>query len=220
MKPTHSPLPSTAARAFTSLELLVVLASMLIVAALILPAFVPRRCNCVRANCVNNLKQVGLAFRIWSEDNNNKFPMDPSIDLGSNKELINGTNTFAYFQLMSNELSTPKIIVCPEDKKRHAATNFDTDLDNSKLSYFAGLDASTNSPAMLLSGDRHLAVGKSARSGILNLTTKQEVGWTRANHKGLGNVVLVDGSVQQFTTAQLRKALASTGVTTNRLTFP
>jgi prepilin-type processing-associated H-X9-DG protein len=146
--------------------------------------------------------------------------MDPSIDLGSNKELINGTNIFVYFQSMSNELSTPKIIICPEDKKRHPATNFDADLDNSKLSYFVGLDANTTSPAMFLSGDRHLAVGKSARSGILNITTNQEVGWTKANHKGLGNVVLVDGSVQQFTTAQLRKALANTGVTTNRLSFP
>ena len=45
--------------------------------------------------CVNNLKQIGLAARIWATDNNNIFPPD--------------------FISMSNELATPKILLCPAD---------------------------------------------------------------------------------------------------------
>jgi hypothetical protein len=53
-----------------------------------------------RVRCVNNLKQVGLAFRIWAGDNKEKYP-----------------NSYA---VMSNELSTVKILVCPSDKARQA----------------------------------------------------------------------------------------------------
>jgi hypothetical protein len=51
-----------------------------------------------RIQCVNNLKQIGLAMRVWEGDNNDKYP--PSI------------------LLASNELSTTKVLVCPSDKAR------------------------------------------------------------------------------------------------------
>ena len=51
-----------------------------------------------RIQCVNNLKQVGLAFRIWAGDNQDKYPTTLNV--------------------MSNELSTTKILVCPSDKAR------------------------------------------------------------------------------------------------------
>jgi len=51
-----------------------------------------------RIQCVNNLKQVGLAFRVWAGDNTNKYPTS--------------------LVVMSNELSTTKILVCPSDKER------------------------------------------------------------------------------------------------------
>ena len=51
-----------------------------------------------RIQCVNNLKQVGLAIRVWAGDNNEKYPTS----------LI----------VMSNELSTTKVLICPSDKAR------------------------------------------------------------------------------------------------------
>ena len=53
-----------------------------------------------RIQCVNNLKQIGLAFRIWGGDNKDKYPTS--------------------LVVMSNELSTTKILVCPSDKARQA----------------------------------------------------------------------------------------------------
>jgi tetrahydromethanopterin S-methyltransferase subunit F len=54
-----------------------------------------------RIKCVNNLKNVGLAARIWATDNGDKLPKD--------------------FLTMTNELSTPKILICPSDPARTQA---------------------------------------------------------------------------------------------------
>jgi hypothetical protein len=54
--------------------------------------------------CINNLKQFGLAVRVWALDNNDSNP--PNV------------------LCMSNELSTPKILVCPADTNRQVATDW------------------------------------------------------------------------------------------------
>ncbi|HWD94787.1 MAG TPA: hypothetical protein VG938_20830 [Verrucomicrobiae bacterium] len=51
-----------------------------------------------RILCVNNLKQLGLAMRVWAGDNGDKYPTS--------------------LVVMSNELSTAKILICPGDKAR------------------------------------------------------------------------------------------------------
>ena len=61
-------------------------------------------------HCINNLKQMGLAVRVWAIDNNDMSPPD--------------------MLSMSNEMSTPKILVCPADQARQPATNL--------ASYYAG----------------------------------------------------------------------------------
>ena len=121
---------------------------------------------------------------------------------------------------MSNELSTPKILVCPEDASRDYATNFTTDFNNQKISYFVGLDADDKSPQMVLSGDDNLAAnGVRVRPGILNLWTNASVGWTAeriGRFHGAGNVVFTDGSAQEKSS---NFNLATVGMT-NRLVIP
>jgi hypothetical protein len=140
---------------------------------------------------------------------------------------------------MSNELSTPKILVCPQDTARHYATNFATDFNNQKISYFVGLDAEDKSPQMILSGDDNLDVnGVRVRPGILNLWTNASVEWTENERHGrdqqwsiqqwsiypqhwrVGNIGLVDGSVLTTSVSTFKSALVNTGVATNRLVIP
>lgn len=135
-------------------------------------------------------------------------------------ELIATGNVAAGYLVMSNELSTPKILRCPADIRRVWATNFSTGFDNSHISYFVGLDAAETEPQMFLSGDDNFAIGGvPVKSGVLQLLTNAPVTWTKTRHKFVGNIGMADGSVQQVITDGLQKALQQAGAT-NRLLIP
>ena len=69
--------------AFTLIELLVVIAIIAILAAMLLPALAAAKRKAQRINCVNNLKEVGLAFRVWEGDNGDQYPMAVSTNGGA-----------------------------------------------------------------------------------------------------------------------------------------
>lgn len=86
---------------YLSLALIPVIA---ILAGLMLPALAKAKEKAQRINCVNNMKQIGLAARMWSNDHGGKFPPD--------------------FASMSNELTNPKILACPGDSSKTRAMNW------------------------------------------------------------------------------------------------
>lgn len=204
---------------FSVLELMVVIVVIAILVALLLPALIIPHDGTIRIKCASNLKQVGLAFRIWEGDNGDRYPM--SFYTNATGPLwMNSTNMFSYFQAMSNELSNPQVIVCPQDKTHRAATNFTTDFNSTRVSYFVGLDADETAPQRILAGDSNLKTDAPLKNGLLELTTNHSISWTRERHGDSGNVALADGSIQQYSSAALREALKHTGLTTNRLLLP
>jgi len=207
-------------RGLTLLELCVVIA--VIIGLAVFFASQPDRnykARALRVQCINNLKQISHGFDAWAGDHGEKFPMEISQTNGGTMEFTTGPNEWRHFQIMSNELVTPWVLICPADSERVRATNFDH-FNNSNLSYFINLDYSRPNPSALWSGDRNLTNGTPIRDGILELTTNKPAAWTAEMHKKVGNLLLFDGSVAQTDKAGLRSAIENSGAATNRLQMP
>jgi prepilin-type N-terminal cleavage/methylation domain-containing protein len=219
-------------KAFTLIELLVVIAIIAILAALLLPALAAAKRKAQRINCVSNLKQVGIAFRLWEGDNGDRYPMAVSTTYNGAKEKIYTMgNPSPYtppatygltnvFVVMSNELSTPKILFCPSDSVRSATTNFVALAnDNQNLSYFVCGDAAEAYPQMIMTGDRNIGTVGSPNvpATMTNVLGVQWTGsasawwaWTSVDmHLRVGNIGMADGSAQQTTVSGLQTALGT-----------
>jgi prepilin-type N-terminal cleavage/methylation domain-containing protein len=179
--------------AFTLIELLVVIAIIAILAAMLLPALAKAKQKAQQINCVNNLKQVGLSFRLWGGDNGERYPMRVSAGEGGPTQqatygslAVGGAalNMYQIYGVMSNELGTPKIVICPSDGDRTARTNFAMTasavatgpngadfVNNGAVSYFVGRDADESNAQQYLAGDRNIGngtawTGTGAPSGV------------------------------------------------------
>jgi competence protein ComGC len=208
-------------RAFTLIEVLVVLGTLAIVILLVLPALRPPSHPAPMARCVQNLQQIGLAFRVWSTDHADRLPMAALTDSNGSLELVSGTNIFRTFQLVSNELNDPKVLLCPVDNRKPPKRDDFATLRSINLSYVLGLDAGQSNPGSVLSGDRNITNAMPAQNGILAVTASFPASWTGTMHKGVGNILRADGSVvRKATSAVLQSALITPTTPTNRLGLP
>jgi len=207
-------------RAFTILDLLM----LVIIITFLLLFYLSHtdrgvRERAFRIQCINNLKQTGMALDTWASDHNEKFPMEISQTNGGTMEFASGANEWRHFQIMSNELVNPMVLRCPADKLRRWTTNLAT-LNNSNISFFINLDYSRPNPHALWSGDRNLTNGLPLHNGVMELSTNPPASWTAEMHKRAGNLLMFDGSVQRVDEAGLRQTVANSGTFTNRLQMP
>jgi prepilin-type N-terminal cleavage/methylation domain-containing protein len=206
-------------RAFSLIELTVVIAVIALLAAIFLPALAMAKQKVKRIGCVNLLKSMGVGFRIFANENGDRFPWQASTNPPERLDLTNAERVASVFLALSNKLATPKILICPADTRMPANTW--GGLTRSNISYFVGLDAGDTFPQMLLAGDRNLTTnGVPAGPGLVRITTPVAWGFTKAMHRHSGNVVLGDGSVQQMSRARLPADVAAGGAFTNRLLIP
>ncbi len=231
--------------AWMRVEIIFVVFIAAFIALMVLPATVcgtGKKVRASRIKCINNLKNVGLAMRVFATDHEDRYPMELPLAQGGTRELVNDpTLVWLHFAAVSNELNTPKLLLCPSDTAGRIETatfdrTFRTSLrqpfsQNAHVSYFLGLDASELNPHSLLAGDRNLdwpeaglAYGTARVTALgTNHSVKASAvgpGWDGNVHKHSGNVVMGDGSVQQFNHHRLREALRDSGDPLNRVAVP
>ncbi|HMJ90982.1 MAG TPA: prepilin-type N-terminal cleavage/methylation domain-containing protein [Candidatus Acidoferrum sp.] len=119
--------PSSHARGFTLIELLVVIAIIAILASLLLPALSRSKERARTVACLSNLKQLGIAVRMYSDENDGKLPIAeqlPSMP-STNPPLPRIADLLAR-HLGYNTNSLPKessVLRCPSDRTQRFEQN-------------------------------------------------------------------------------------------------
>ncbi len=202
--------------AFTLIELLVVIAIIAILAGLLLPTLARGKAQAKGTVCINNLRQAGQAFRIWANDNGAKFPWAIEMSAGGSKDTPDWVD---HFRVCSNELVTPKILVCPMQKDKKPAPDWASAGGFDNVSYFAGLTAEESKPQTLLTGDGNILGGGGGLDPhwSISLGGSIDAAWDGTVHGERGHIARSDGSVQRMNTFGLRDQISAalTGGTTN-----
>ncbi len=129
-----------------------------IIVAMLLPSLLSSRAHAQLTQCTSNMRQVGLALRIWSVDHEGQFPFNLSTNKGGTGELcLPGYDGFdknapAHLMVISNELVTTRVLVCPADESKHPAPDF-AQLTADNISYLLRTGPNvtdTNKSEMLL----------------------------------------------------------------------
>lgn len=198
--PSHNRTP----RAFTLLELVVVLALISVVfSLLLLPAGRKNHLKAASIKCSSNLKQIALSFKMFAADHNGNFPFAAPDSLAYTDD----SQAWLHFMTLSNELGSPKLLICPEDIYNKSSASFFssrtngapdtlTTRKNSAVSYFVGLDAKESMYDSWLAGDGQVSdVGRKHNGSLLYANGYSTLRWPDSIHAESPSVAFADGSV-------------------------
>ncbi len=207
---------------FSLIDLFILIAILAILAAMLLPALARAKQKAQRISCINNLKQIGIAYRLWEGDHNDLLPAQQTVAKGGWKDAggpgavvaggvigpgigqVNGAGVACNYRLMQNEMGqAPKIVLCPSDE-RLAALNFNDGFSARNVSYFVDSGASDTYPQSMSGGDRNLGgvaenpAGPDAGYGFSGESAGDAAGSDVVVNTGAATIVIVSGGNTAF----------------------
>ncbi|MDE3066688.1 MAG: prepilin-type N-terminal cleavage/methylation domain-containing protein [Verrucomicrobiota bacterium] len=174
-RPVHPPQPGVGpaparGSAFTLIELLVVIAIIAILAALLLPALTGAKEKAQGVDCMSNLRQVMLGWKMYADDNNGRFPCNDGLGPGQGSDnwpvtfgfrnWVAGRESYAgsvdntnlnllinpkYSQL-APYVANPRVYKCPADQSRTFGRTGPPRVRSYSMSQAAGCTAPNASP--------------------------------------------------------------------------
>ncbi len=202
------------------IEVLVVIACVVILVAFL----VPMRSHPDRSPmswCMSNVRQINIGFIMYASDNDGKFPIQTSVTNGGTMEFLDRNQTFPHYQKLSQYIRSMPVLVCPANKKRSAAIDYDH-LTDTNVSYFLNADIFTNKPSQsIMAGDHHLqADGAAVHHGTFTVKSNMDLAWTSELHQKRGILGFVDGHAEVSRGDDLNAMFQRQGLGSARLSVP
>ena len=210
--------------AFTRAELITLLAALFLCAAVLLPSLASTGTRSEQVSCLNNLRQIGIAFQAWGNEHDDRRPWFVQADVPRNEGGTRGhplvNDVFIHFSALSNYMS-PALLSDPGETVRNKRVAHDWSWSpaggfmngafrNNALSYMLGVHTTISEAANILTADRNVYFnGVGGCSYGFNQVLSVDLfpaayrGWTNGNHGAFGNVLLNDGRVEFTSSARL-----------------
>ena len=134
-------------KGFTLIELLVVIAVIALLAAILFPVFARARENARRSACLSNLKQIGLGLLQYTQDYDERLPIQPDFGGGGSYIVPDYTTTNASQRVWITEIypyvKSYQLFRCPSAPADTALT-LEPNGNNANSYYFSGVVAGRN----------------------------------------------------------------------------
>jgi competence protein ComGC len=235
------PRPKRFSRAFTRVELLILVATITLLALIAAPVLATSKSDSERAICFNNLRRIGQAVRQWGGDHYEEPPwLTPISDGGTRPDrpgsVVKPALAWGEYLSLSNELATPRVLACPADASARVASDWsagpggllNVNFRNQAISYLVGLHADSIHPRALLAADFNMRL--SGNGGCVPAMVNscytisapyissppEAVQWTNGPHGSVaGHLLVVDGSVAFLNSEGLTRTVSTINSTEN-----